>query len=42
MFHQVIQVIPTDDYHVYLYFFDGKIKFFDGKELVKKGVFQDL
>ena len=42
MFHQVIQVYPTDDYKVYLYFSDGKIRLFDGSELVGKGVFQVL
>ena len=42
MIHKVLQVIPTDDYKVYLYFSDGKVKLFDGKDLVKKGIFQDL
>lgn len=42
MIHKVLQVAPTDDYKVYLYFSDGKVKLFDGKDLVKKGIFQDL
>ena len=42
MFHQIVQVYPTDDYKVYLYFSDGKIRLFDGSELVKKGVFKAL
>ncbi|MCL6614996.1 MAG: DUF2442 domain-containing protein, partial [Firmicutes bacterium] len=42
MFHQIVQVYPTDDYKVYLYFSDGKIKLFDATELVTKGVFQEL
>ena len=42
MFHKIIQVYPTEDFRVYLYFADGKIKLFDAKELVKQGVFQSL
>ncbi|MDD4346467.1 MAG: DUF2442 domain-containing protein [Desulfitobacteriaceae bacterium] len=42
MFHKVLQVVPTDDYKVYIYFDDGKIKLFDASELIKKGVFQQL
>jgi hypothetical protein len=42
MFHKVLQVVPTDDYQVYIYFEDGKIKLFDASELIKKGVFQQL
>ncbi|CDX04633.1 DUF2442 domain-containing protein [Desulfitobacterium hafniense] len=42
MFHKVLQVVPTNDYKVYIYFEDGKIKLFDASELVKKGVFQQL
>lgn len=42
MFHKVVQVLPTNDYKVYLYFSNGKIKLFDAKELVTKGVFQQL
>lgn len=42
MFHKIIQVYPTDEYKVYLYFTDGKVKLFDAKELVNQGVFQPL
>ncbi|HAZ36616.1 MAG TPA: DUF2442 domain-containing protein [Clostridiaceae bacterium] len=42
MNYKVIQVIPTRDFEVYIYFADGKIKLFDAKELIKKGVFKQL
>ena len=42
MFHQIVQVYPTDDYRVYLYFEDGKIRLFNAGELVTKGVFREL
>ncbi len=42
MFHKIIQVYPTEDFKVYLYFTDGKIKLFNAKELVEKGVFQQI
>ncbi|MCL4515358.1 MAG: DUF2442 domain-containing protein [Firmicutes bacterium] len=42
MFHQVIQVYPTDDYKVYIYFVDGRVKLFDAKELVTQGVFRQI
>ncbi|MFP4015302.1 MAG: DUF2442 domain-containing protein [Chitinispirillaceae bacterium] len=42
MFHKIVQVMPTDDYKVYLYFVDGKIKLFDAADLVTKGVFRQL
>jgi len=42
MFHKVIQVFPTNDFKVYVYFADGKIKLFDAKELITKGVFKKL
>jgi hypothetical protein len=42
MFHKVIQVFPTNDFKVYIYFVDGKIKLFDAKELITKGVFRKL
>lgn len=38
----IIQVIPTDDYKVYLYFEDGKIKLFDAKDLLNKEPFTVL
>ena len=39
MFHKVVQVYPTDDYEVYIYFADGKVKLYDARELIRKGVF---
>lgn len=42
MFNQVIQVIPTKDYKVYVYFADGKIKLFDASRLIERGVFKKL
>jgi hypothetical protein len=42
IFHKIIQVYPTEDYKVYLYFTDGKIKLFDANDLVDKGVFKKL
>ena len=39
---EVVQVIPTKDYKVYIYFADGKIKLFDARPLVGKGVFAAL
>ncbi|MEZ0536943.1 DUF2442 domain-containing protein [Caldicellulosiruptoraceae bacterium PP1] len=40
-FPEVIQVIPTDNYKVYVYF-DGKIKLFDVSSLIGKGEFKRL
>ena len=42
MFQKVLQVVPTNDYKVYIYFADGKIKLFDASEIIRKGVFQQL
>ncbi len=39
---EAIQVIPTQDFKVYIYFDDGRIKLFDASDLVKSGVFQVL
>lgn len=39
---EVIQVIPTEEYKVYVYFDNGKIKLYDATELVRKGVFKPL
>ena len=39
---EVIQVIPADDYKVYIYFDDGTIRLFDASELVEQGVFEQL
>lgn len=37
MIRMVIQVKPTDDFQVYVYFEDGKIKLFDMKPVIAKG-----
>jgi hypothetical protein len=42
MFTKIVQVYPTDDYKVYLYFIDGKVKLFDASELVQEGIFKQL
>ena len=36
MNYKVIQVVPTQDYKVYIYFVDGKNKLFDAKQLITK------
>ncbi|MBN7573922.1 MULTISPECIES: DUF2442 domain-containing protein [Clostridium] len=36
---EVIQVRPTNDFKVYVYFDDGSIKLYDAKELINKGIF---
>lgn len=41
-FPEVVQVIPTKNFTVYLYFDDGSIKLYDAKELITKGVFKPL
>ncbi|TVR75097.1 MAG: DUF2442 domain-containing protein [Spirochaetaceae bacterium] len=35
MLHQVVQVIPKEDYTVYVYFADGIIKRYDVSHLVE-------
>jgi len=42
MFHKIVQVYPTDDFKVYIYFIDGKIKLFDANELIEQGLFKLL
>ena len=42
MFHDVVQVIPYDDYTVYVHFEDGKIVCYNAKELLNKKVFEPL
>jgi len=39
---EILQVIPTDDYKVYLYFNDGYIRLYDASDLVQKGIFKQL
>ncbi|MDR3596625.1 DUF2442 domain-containing protein [Clostridium sp.] len=36
---EVIQVRPTDDFKVYVYFDDGSIKLYDASQLINKGIF---
>ena len=39
---EVIQVIPTKDYKVYIYFDDGTIRLYDASKLVAQGIFRQL
>lgn len=39
MFPKVVQVIPTKNYSVYVYFDDGKIVCYDMSHMIGKGVF---
>lgn len=36
---EVIQVRPTDDFKVYVYFDDGSIKLYDASQLINEGIF---
>ena len=38
----ILQVYPTENYKVYLYFSDGKVKLYDVEPLLDKGVFRKL
>lgn len=40
--HEVVQVIPQNDYSVFVYFSDGIIKKYDAKPLLNKGVFKQI
>jgi hypothetical protein len=40
--HSVVQVIPTKDFKVFVYFEDGKIKLFDMSSLLTSGVFKQI
>lgn len=42
MFPKVVQVIPTKEYSVYVYFEDGKIVCYDMSQMLEKEVFQPL
>jgi len=42
MIKKVIQVYPQEDFTVYVYFEDGKIKLFDMNPLLGKGVFKKI
>ncbi|MCK4543822.1 MAG: DUF2442 domain-containing protein [Spirochaetales bacterium] len=42
MMNNVIQVLPQKDFTVYVYFDDGKIKLYDVKPLLGRGVFHSI
>ncbi len=42
MFPKVVQVIPMNDYTVYVYFEDGKIVCYDMSDMIEKEVFIPL
>ena len=42
MFPRVVQVIPMQDYSVYVYFEDGKIVHYDMSRMIEKEVFYPL
>ena len=37
-----LQVLPEDDYKIYVYFSDGRVKLYDVSHLTGKGVFKKL
>lgn len=42
MIAQVLQVMPAENYKVYIYFSDGRVKLYDASHLIGKGVFKKL
>lgn len=40
--HNVVQVIPQNDFTVIVYFENGEIKKYDAKHLLNKGVFKEI
>lgn len=42
MFHNIVQVIPHENYTVYVYFEDGKIVCYDASALLNKKAFEPL
>ena len=42
MFVEVVQVIPEDNYDLILYFCDGRVKKYNIRHLIDKGVFTAL
>ena len=42
MIYDIVQVVPFEDYTVYVYFEDGKIVCYDAKPLLDKKVFEPL
>lgn len=39
---EVIQVLPTDEFKVFVYFDDGSIKLYDASNLIHQGIFTKL
>ena len=39
---EVVQVRPTDDFKVFVYFDDGSIKLYNASELIQQGIFTKL
>lgn len=39
---QILQVLPKDNYKIYIYFSDGRVKLYDVSLLAGKGVFKKL
>lgn len=39
---EIIQVRPTDNFKVFVYFDDGSIKLYDASELIHEGIFTKL
>lgn len=42
MIPEIVQVVPMDDYKVYVYFEDGKIVCYDASKLIEKEAFMVL
>ena len=42
MIYDIVQVVPFEDYTVYVYFEDGKIVCYDAKPLLDKKVFEPV
>lgn len=42
MFPKVVQVIPMENYSVYVYFEDGKIVCYDMSQMIEKEAFRSL
>ena len=42
MIHSIIQVLPTNEYKVYIYFANGKVKLYDANDVIEKGIFTIL
>lgn len=39
---EVIQVVPTNEFKVFVYFDDGSIKLYDASDLIHQGIFTKL